>query len=138
MNYELKDKSLEELFLAGKPHFDDKTAFMAKLTRRLDAVEYLRQYQEATIRRYRMAVVAAFVVGILSGGVAIAFLLSTPANVPLFTFSVQNAFLVWLAENSRLISATGLALLMSFGIFTVINIVQEIINMRVSMRHYGL
>ena len=138
MNYELKDKSLEELFLAGKPQFDDKTAFMAKLTRRLDAVEYLRQYQEATIRRYRMAVVAAFFVGILSGGVAIAFLLSTPANVPLFTFSVQNAFLVWLAENSRLISATGLALLMSFGIFTVINNVQEIINMRVSMRNYGL
>ena len=138
MNDELKDKSLEELFLAGKPQFNDKAAFMAKLTRRLDAVEYLRQYQEATIRRYRMAVLVAFVVGILSGGVAIAFLLSTPANVPLFTFSVQNALLVWLAENSRLIGATGLALLMSFGILAVINNVQEIINMRLSLREKAL
>jgi hypothetical protein len=43
MNDKLKDKSLEELFLAGKPQFNDKAAFMAKLTRRLDAVEYLRQ-----------------------------------------------------------------------------------------------
>ena len=47
-----KDQALEELFLAQKPHFDDKADFMAKLTRRLDAVEYVRQHQEATIRRY--------------------------------------------------------------------------------------
>ena len=48
----MKDKALEELFLAQKPHFDDKVDFMASLTRRLDAVEYVRQHQEATIRRY--------------------------------------------------------------------------------------
>ena len=45
----MKDKALEELFLAQKPHFDDKADFMASLTRRLDAVEYVRQHQEATI-----------------------------------------------------------------------------------------
>ena len=56
-----KDKALEELFLAQKPHFDDNADFMAALTRRLDAVEYVRQHQEATIRRYKMAMVAAFV-----------------------------------------------------------------------------
>ena len=48
-----KDKALEELFLAQKPHFDDNADFMAALTRRLDAVEYVRRHQEATIRRYR-------------------------------------------------------------------------------------
>ena len=37
-----KDKALEELFLAQKPHFSDNADFMASLTKRLDAVEYLK------------------------------------------------------------------------------------------------
>ena len=64
-----KDKALEELFLAQKPHFSDKADFMASLTKRLDAVEYLKQHQEATIRRYKMMMVIAFVVGIICGAV---------------------------------------------------------------------
>ncbi|MDE7118453.1 MAG: hypothetical protein K2O61_07420, partial [Bacteroidaceae bacterium] len=75
-----KDKALEELFLARQPHFDDNDAFMASLAKRLDAVEFIKQYQEATIHRYKMAMVVAFVVGIISGGVSMAFLLSTPAD----------------------------------------------------------
>ena len=81
-----KDKDLEELFLAQKPHFDDNEDFMASLNKRLEAVEYLKQHQEASIRRYKMAMVVAFVVGIISGGATIAYVLSTPAEVPLFTF----------------------------------------------------
>ena len=41
-----KDKALEELFLAQKPHFSDKADFMAALTKRLDAVEFIKQHQE--------------------------------------------------------------------------------------------
>ena len=44
-----KDKALEELFLAKKPHFDDHDTFMANLTKRLDAVEFIHQHQEATV-----------------------------------------------------------------------------------------
>ena len=128
-----KDKELEKLFLAQKPQFDDNAAFMARLTKRLDAVEYVKQHQEATIRNYKKAMVAAFIVGIISGAVTIAFLLSTPANVPLFTFNQQGKWLIWLAENSRLIVSTALALLMSFGTISVINNVQEIMKMRVRL-----
>ena len=128
-----KDKELEELFLAQKPQFDDNAVFMARLTKRLDAVEYVKQHQEATIRNYKKAMVAAFIVGIISGAVTIAFLLSTPANVPLFTFNPQGKWLIWLAENSRLIVSTALALLMSFGTISVINNVQEIMKMRVRL-----
>ena len=128
-----KDKELEELFLAQKPQFDDNAVFMARLTKRLDAMEYIKQHQEATIRNYKKAMVAAFIVGIISGAVTIAFLLSTPANVPLFTFNQQGKWLIWLAENSRLIVSTALALLMSFGTISVINNVQEIMKMRVRL-----
>lgn len=85
-----KDKALEDLFLAQKPHFSDNADFMAALTKRLDAVEYLKQHQEATIRRYKMLMVATFVVGVISGAVAIGFVLSTPIDEPLFSFETQT------------------------------------------------
>ena len=125
-----KDKALEELFLAQKPHFRDNADFMAALSKRLDAVEYLKQHQEATIRHYKMLMVAAFVVGILSGAVSIAWILSTPADVPLFTFHVQSSILLWLAEKSRWIVATGLSLLMTLGIISIITNGQDILRMR--------
>ena len=52
------------------------------LTKRLDAVEYLKQHQEAAIRRYKMAMVAAFIVGIASGAITMALILSIPADMP--------------------------------------------------------
>ena len=125
-----KDKKLEELFLAQKPMFDDKADFMATVTRRLDAVEFVRQHQEASLRRYKLAMVAAFVVGIVSGAVTMAFVLSMPTDVPLFTLSVESSILLWVAENSRIIATTTLALLMSFGIMSIISNVQDILDLR--------
>ena len=130
----MKDKALEELFLAQKPHFSDNADFMASLTKRLDAVEYLKQHQEATIRRYKMMMVVAFMVGIVSGAISIGYILSTPADEPLFTFQVQIGFLLWLAENSRLIAATGLSLLLTLGIISIISNVQDILRMRVCLK----
>ena len=121
-----KDKALEELFLAQKPHFDDNADFMAALTRRLDAVEFVRRHQEATIRRYKIAMVAAVVIGVVSGAITLAFVLSMPADMPLFTVHVQSGFLLWLAENSRVILSTVLALLMSFGLMSIISNVNDI------------
>lgn len=126
-----KDKALEELFLAQKPQFDDSEAFMASLNKRLDAVEYIKQHQEATIRRYKMALVAAFVVGIISGIVSIVFMLTMPAEVPLFTFQVQTGWLSWLAANSRLLTTTALSLLVTFGLISIVGNIQDIRNMRV-------
>ena len=125
-----KDKALEELFLAQKPHFDDHDIFMTSLTKRLDAVEYIHQHQEATVRRYKMAMIAAFVVGIISGAVTMVFILSTPVDGPLFTFQVQTSILLWFAEYSRPIAATGLALVMTLGMMSIINNVQDIVRMR--------
>ena len=125
-----KDKKLEELFLAQKPTFDDKADFMATVTRRLDAVEFVRQHQEASLRRYKLAMVAAFIVGIVSGAVTMAFVLSMPTDVPLFTLSVESSILLWVAENSRIIATTALALLMSFGIMSIFSNVQDILAIR--------
>lgn len=125
-----KDKALEELFLAQKPQFNDSEEFMASLEKRLEAVEFIKRHQEATIRRYKMAMVAAFVVGIVSGGITIAFLLSAPAAIPLFSFQAQTVLLSWLADNARSIVTTALALLMTFGVISIFNNIQDIRSMR--------
>ena len=131
-----KDKALEELFLANKPHFDDSDAFMASLAKRLDAVEYIKQHQEATIRRYKMAMVVAFLAGLVVGGVAIAYLLTSPAGVPLFNFDTHNIFVLeWLCGNSRLITVSAISLLMTFGITSFIGNIQELMAMRQSLQH---
>ena len=125
-----KDKALEKLFLEQQPHFDDQSDFMAALTRRLDAVEYVRQHQEATFRRYRMAMAAAFVAGIISGAVTLAIVLSTPAEVPLFTIRVEQGFMLWLIENSRLISTTLLTLLISLGTMALASNVHDLLRIK--------
>ena len=126
----LKDKALEDLFLAQKPCFDDREAFMASLTKRLDTVEYIKQHQEATLRRYKTFMVVAFLVGIVSGAATLMYILSTPADVPIFTFHVKSGFFLWLAENSRLITTTVLYLLMTFGLLSIYNNVVDILDMR--------
>lgn len=126
----LKDKALEDLFLAQKPCFDDREAFMASLTKRLDTVEYIKQHQEATLRRYKTFMVVAFLVGIISGAATLMYILSTPADVPIFSFHVKSGFFLWLAENSRLITTTALSLLMTFGLLSIYNNVVDILDMR--------
>ena len=130
-----KDKALEDLFLAQKPHFDDSDAFMASLTKRLDAVEYIKQHQEASLRRYKMAVVVAFVAGLISGAIAMTYILSTPLDVPVFTFRNQFFLLQWLSDNSRLITATAVSLLMTVGIIAFVSNIQEVLRMRQSLQH---
>lgn len=125
-----KDKALEDLFLAQKPHFDDSDDFMASLTKRLDAVEYIKQHQEATLRRYKMAAVVAFVAGIISGAIAMIYILSTPMDVPVFTFRNQFFLLQWLSVNSRFITAAAVSLLTTVGIIAFVSNIQEVLHMR--------
>jgi len=91
--------------------------------------QFKARYQEVAIRRYKMAMVAAFIVGIISGAATMIFILSTPADVPLFTFHLETSILLWFAKNSRLISATALALAMTLSMLSIISNVQDIMRM---------
>ena len=131
-----KDKALEELFLAQTPHFDDQDTFMASLSQRLDAVEYIKQHQEATLRRYKLAIVVAFLAGIIVGGIAIAYLLTSPTDVPVFNFDTHYLFFQeWLCGNSRLVTVTAISLLLTIGIISFIANIQELMSMRHSLQN---
>ncbi len=129
-----KDNEIEELFLAQKPTFDDSAEFMAKLTKRLDAVEIVKQYQERTIRRYRIVIAVAFVVGIVSGTASTIWLLSSPIELPSVNFRTQTTFLLWLFQNFRLIAAAFFPMLMTFAACIITSNVLEIVEMRRKMK----
>ena len=128
-----KDKALEDLFLAAKPSFDNTDQFMPSLIKRLDAVEYLKQREEAYIRRYRYGMIAAFVLGIVCGGIILALILSTPANSPLITFNVGSGILLAILQQSRIIATVLISGLICFFIISVVHAVDEIIGMKEMM-----
>ena len=129
-----KDKAIEDLFLAQKPTFDDSAEFMAKLTKRLEAVEFIKQYQERTIRRYRIVIAVAFVVGIISGTASTIWLLSSPIELPSVNIQTQKTFLLWLVQNSRLLAAAFFPMLMTFAACIIMSNILDIIDMRRSMK----
>lgn len=131
----MKDKALEELFLAQRPQFDDKDEFMARLTQKLNAVEYLRQYEEANLRRYKYAMVIAFAMGIVAGSAMLTFILAVPNDTPLIVFNTTSEILQVIEQHSRMIASTALMLLLGWGIVSVINNILDIIQMKLSIEH---
>ena len=77
--------------------------------------------------------IVTFVVGIISGAITMTFVLSMPADVPFFTFQVESDLLLWFAQKSRIISATILALLISFGLISLISNIRDTLYMRRSL-----
>ena len=78
-----------------------------------------------------MAVVAAFMVGVVSAAVTVAYVLSLPTDSPVFTFTEQTDLLLWLTRNSHVIVATALSLLMTVGVISIASNIHDIHRMRV-------
>lgn len=125
-----KDKTLEQIFGDFTPDLDNGDAFMARLDRKLDAVEFIKARQEKQLRQYRYAVMAAFVLGVVVSGVMFAIILGEPADLPTFSFGIESLPFLLLEENSRMLSLTGLAMLMSAGIIVIVNMWQELASMK--------
>lgn len=125
-----KDKTLEQIFDDFTPDLGNGDAFMARLDRKLDAVEFIKARQEKQLRQYRYAVMAAFVLGVAVSGVMFAIILGEPADLPTFSFGIESLPFLLLEENSRMLSLTGLAMLMSAGIIVIVNMWQELASMK--------
>lgn len=127
------DRILQEFFDSFQPTLADSNLFNQRLERKLDMIDEIRQAQAKQIRRYRMAVVAALVAGVILGGGLLAFILSTPSDEPLFTFNINFFPLLFIEQNSRLISALLTSLMIAFCIVAMMN-VYEMVN-RIRPQH---
>ena len=115
------DIRLQALFDSFQPTLTDSDLFTERLERKLVLIDEIRQAQAVQIRRYRMAVVAAFVAGIVFGGGVLAFILSTPIDVPLFSFGIKFYPFLFIEQNSRLISVLLTSLMITFCIVAMMN-----------------
>lgn len=117
----LSASTFEELFDSYHPTLADSELFNQRLERKLAMIDEIRQSQAAQIHRYRMAVVAAFVTGVIFGGGLLMFILSAPIDVPLFTFGINFYPLLFIEQNSRLISVLLTSLMIAFCIVSIMN-----------------
>lgn len=117
----LRASTFEELFDSYQPMLNDRELFNQRLERKLALIDEVRQVQAAQIHCYHMAVVAAFVTGVILGTGLLAFILATPSDVPLFTFGINFYPLLFIEQNSRIISALLTSLMIVFGIIAVLN-----------------
>ena len=127
------DIRLQELFDSFHPTLADSNLFNQRLDRKLKMIDEIKQAQTNQIRHYRMAVVAAFVAGIIFGSVIFAIILTTPSDVPLFSFGINFYPLMLIEQNSRLISMLLTSLIIAFCIVAMMNI-NEMLN-RIRPQH---
>lgn len=112
-----QDDRLREIFEDYKPNLGDSSQFMASLQQRLEAVEYLRQMQEAETRHYHRVTLATLVAGMVAGGAMVAALLLWPGDVPMLTLGLPGLAQVVTPEAMRLLCIIGLSLLL--GVLTM-------------------
>lgn len=78
----MKDPELQELFEGFDPELTPTADFMASLSERLDAVEVIRQHNEARLRRVRRAARFAALAGVAAG---VVMTLLAPRLAPLLS-----------------------------------------------------
>lgn len=132
-----KDDTLAQLFNNYTPDLQDSDDFMDRLQRKLDAVEFIRQRQEKQLRLYRYGLLAAFALGMITSGILLSIIWTTPAEQTMPTFSLLPASLVFLQEHFRTTSFIAIAILMSASTIALITQCLELADGRIlaDIRH---
>ena len=125
---EQKD-TLQELFNGYTPDLGHEDLFMQRLEKKLEAVEYIKQMQDKQLRRYRYAIITAFLMGVIVSGGLFVYVMDNPVEQPTFSFGIHSLPFLFLEQNSRMISLTGLSLLMGIAIVVIVNMWQELASM---------
>ncbi len=126
---EQKD-TLQELFNGYTPDLGQDDLFMQHLEKKLQAVEYIKHMQDRQLRCYRYAIKAAFLMGVIVSGGLLVYVLDNPVEQPTISFGIHSLPFLFLEQNSRMISLTGLSLLMGTGIIVLINLWLELASMK--------
>ena len=121
-----EDKYFEELFSNYKPTLSDSDAFMQTLQRRLDAVEYVRHQQAEQQKRYRRYILIALIVGMVLGGLLIAFVMTFSQPATLLSFSIQSNVIELIQQNVHFIALIFVLLLLGVSVVVIFHSLQEI------------
>lgn len=87
--------SLEKIFASYKPEMGDSEKYMADLEKKLIVAEYFKRER----RKLKISASIACIIGTIIGGIAVAFFLTHPIDVP------DINFMNWFSENFHLVIA---------------------------------
>lgn len=124
------DFSLQKLFDDYQPDLGSDDEYLARLSRRLGDIELVRLYGEQRIRRYRMSILVALVVGILSGGVGMFLILSLPDQSPLFPVPAKYPLLSFFSEYGRTLSVVVISVLCGIATLALVRVWQRDVERR--------
>ena len=85
----MKDTAIEEMFARYQPNLGDSEKYMEALSKKLETVEYVKNYKEEQVRHNRKMMIAVFAMGIVTGAIGIILALLYPVwtvstiNIPI-------------------------------------------------------
>lgn len=118
--------SLENLFKGFNPTMSSEQAFMSKLNRKLEAVEYIKQMQEQQAKRQRYTMLVAIILCTIISTAVIALMQSESLVLSGISFSLRAVPYMLCSENLRAISIIILSFSVSAAMIAIISIWYEI------------
>ena len=118
--------SLENLFKGFNPTMSSEQAFMNKLNRKLEAVEYIKQMQEQQAKRQRYTMLVAIILCTIISTAVIALMQSESLVLSGISFSLRALPYMLSSENLRAISIIILSFSVSAAMIAIISIWYEI------------
>ena len=118
--------SLENLFKEFNPTMSSEQAFMNKLNRKLEAVEYIKQMQEQQAKRQRYTMLVAIILCTIISTAVIALMQSESLVLSGISFSLRAVPYMLSSENLRAISIIILSFSVSAAMIAIISIWYEI------------
>lgn len=118
--------SLENLFKEFNPTMSGEQAFMNKLNRKMEAVEYIKQMQEQQAKRQRYTMLVAIILCTIISTAIIALMQSESLVLSGISFSLRAVPYMLSSENLRAISIIILSFSVSAAMIAIISIWYEI------------
>lgn len=121
-----EDRALAQMFDDFRPRLSDDDAFMDRLERSLDVIEYVRQLQERKLKRTRRAMLCAFGGGLVVGCALYATLMPSGDGMPSVAMDTHFQLLRIISEYSHLFTVTLLGIMAMAGIMLLAAMWQDI------------
>ena len=126
------DKDIQNLFDSVNMPFTDNDAFLDTLNHRLDKVEFVKNTQNAQIRRYKISVICSLVAGLIAGSVSTVLSRILPVTIFQKVYATLAALPLLEAGNTPSVLKYGIPLLIGTAVFLIVLNMQEIHEIRSS------
>ena len=135
------DQSFESIFDQFQPELEENL-FMERLSKKLDAVEYLKKEHDYKIRTYRYTLLASILVAVFSCGILLLVLVLNP---DLFTLTTETAvsFLgnssvgIWLSQHGQTLLFAVMFMMMAIGGIGIVQLTQELLEHKREFEEYS-